>query len=228
MWFGTNPANGEPLPIATDQPHQLKRYRTQSNNDKFEFIEQARFVEISTKHPTVLPPSVVSTTYQVQSVPVATRKFSKPVEDKAREMKFEAEANFIRVIRLWTAAFDERGLTLTQRLQYIKDMDKFLLSLIDLNDISQACAPYIKGISQELFEETLVLNHLFRHVLSNLPEEAQAEFNSRSLSTDTVECLFSVLKRVCPCPTVRLLLQAWRTTSRELRKQLDENRGYES
>lgn len=215
-----------PLSIATDPPHQTKRYRVQSNKGNFTFIKHDNFVEISKRYPEVLPPCVLQNAHQKQSVPIATRKFLLSVEEKAIELGFNEEAKFIQLLRNWIAVFDKRGLTLAQRLQYLADMDAFLLSLVDLNSISQASAPYVAGITRELFEETLVLNQTYRDVLNSLPVDKQIEFNSRSLSTDSAECLFSVLKHICPRPTVRLLLQAWRTTSREYRKQLDENRGY--
>lgn len=141
-------------------------------------------------------------------------------------MGFGTLAKWIKIVREWTDAYDKRGLTLSQRLKYLDNMDQFLLSLLPVPiTISTATAQHVQGISHELFEETLVLNAAFRGVLNSLDTDTQIEFNSRMLSTDPAECFFSILKRMCPRPTIRLVLQAWRTTSREHKKQLDENRG---
>lgn len=62
-----------------------------------------------------------------QSVQDVERLFGSPLIDFMKEMKYEKEANFIQIVRNWRKAVDERGLTVTQRLQYNQDLMNFLL-----------------------------------------------------------------------------------------------------
>ena len=62
-----------------------------------------------------------------QSVQDVERLFGSPLADFMEQMKYEKEADFIRIVRNWRRAVDERGLTITQRLQYNQDLMNFLL-----------------------------------------------------------------------------------------------------
>lgn len=215
MWF------------ATDPPHQLKRYRRQISSDQLEFTSIDSFIAISAQYPEVLPSCVIESENQTQSVPLAYRLIHLTVQEKALELGFKQDAAVLKVLEGWTNGLDKRGLKLSQRRYYLGEMDKFLLSLLTTSfSMEQACASHICGMSQELFEEGLIINECFRSVCDNLDENVRIEFNSRVLSTDPAESYFSVLKSICKKPTVRLVLQAWRTVGREHRKQLNPSRGY--
>ena len=65
-------------------------------------------------------------------------------------------------------------------------------------------------MSRTLFEEILILRDARLHLLGQLSEEAQLTFNSRVMSTDDVEGLFSILTATVGAkPTARLVLQVF-------------------
>jgi hypothetical protein len=137
---------------------------------------------------------VLDVDHQKQSVPIACHLFHTMVAQKAQDLGYLEEAKAITVIQNWIDAYDKHGLTLTQQKNYIVQMDTFLLSkLTKPFSISHATASYIAGMSQEVFEESLVLNQGFCNMLDSLDEYVRIQFNSRVMSTDPVECFFSVL-----------------------------------
>lgn len=223
----TNPITKKPIYFVTDPPHQLKRYRKQIISGKLCFVSLDNFKAISRAYPEVLPGSILDPYFQKQSVPLAFKLINPSVQQQAKDMGFTREEVLLKVLDNWINGVDSRGMKISQRLQYLNDMDKFLLGLLSTPfSMEDALARHISGMSQELFEEGLILNQCYRFVHEQLDSGIRIEFNSRVLSTDPVECFFSVLKTIYPKPTVRLALQAWRTISIEHRKQLDPARGY--
>ena len=223
----TNSVTKTPLYVITDIPYQLKRHRRQSNDNEVDFINKKVFQDLAATYPNILPHRVLDSSYQSQSVPIVLRKYLLCVEEKLHDSGHTNEEEYVHVVREWFEAYDKQGLKLSDRLDALDNFDTFLLGLVEnAFGCQTAKATHFSGLSRELLEEGLTANIVFHCVVDMLPEEKQREFNSRCLSTDGLECLFSMLVQICEKPNVRIVLQSWRTICREKRKQMNEQQGY--
>ena len=84
----------------------------------------------------------------------AKRTFSVRVEQKMRELEYQREASFCRIMREWYAAEDEKGLSAVTRAQFRINLRDFLMWPVDL----QKFPPYgyhILSMPQTMFEGLL-------------------------------------------------------------------------
>ena len=89
-------------------------------------IHLERFVEaLQDTESGLTYPALVGT--RKQSVEDVERLFGEPLIAFMEHKKYSSEAQYLRIIRNWRRAVDERGLTDDQRQQYNKDLLDFIL-----------------------------------------------------------------------------------------------------
>ena len=102
------------------------------------------------------------------------------------------EALFVKLFRNWHNAVDERGISVDQRLEYLQDMADYLSKLANF-DLYPPQKQYISGIPITTYE-CLMQNITTRLQLYSCAN--QHMYNHRSISTLSVESLFSHLSRM--------------------------------
>ena len=105
---------------------------------------------------------------------------------------FIQEARFVKLFRNWHNAIDERGIQVSERLEYMQDMADYLSRMVNFN-VYPPPKQYICGIPIITFE-CLMQNITTRFQLYSQCRNNM--YNQRSISTLSVETLFSHLSRM--------------------------------
>ena len=102
----------------------IQRMATCLRQGKVKGVRLERFLEALYDPSTRLTYPAI-TGVRKQSVIDAERLFGKDVLEFMERKNYEAEAKYIRVIRNWRRAIDERGLTEETRQTYLQDVKDF-------------------------------------------------------------------------------------------------------
>ncbi|XP_064405363.1 uncharacterized protein LOC135350489 isoform X1 [Halichondria panicea] len=216
-----------------DGAHLLKRMATCLRQGKVKGVRLERFLEALYDPSTRLTYPAI-TGVRKQSVIDAERLFGKDVLEFMERKNYEAEAKYIRVIRNWRRAIDERGLTEETRQTYLQDVKDFINEdLIPWFSATDPTADYstieinrridrIKGFTREtLIGLTANIETRQWRYLFNLAQKIAPE-HPRSSSSDDVECFFSILRNcVGENVTMKQVYYGWRKVCIEFTKRMD-------
>ena len=171
-----------------DPGHTLANMRSQISRYGYDFCSKAAFVRVSDRNHKVLPKSILEDRLDRQSIRIAKRFFSSDVEDELRKNSDYAEAKFVRLVRNWFEACDERGIDVYTRVRHLQDFFDFLTALVDWEEMPPPFS-YIKGMPIPTYESIMqgISTRLQIFALSNMP------INQRSISTVGIESFFSEL-----------------------------------
>lgn len=126
-------------------------------------------------------------------------------------------------------ALDEKGHSVELRLVMLTHFETALTSLTtNVKRSTTRLSSHIDGIPIEIVEEGLMLVESYRRILVNTPESIHNKVSGRSMSTDTIENLFSSFLRALRGQTLSagsaLKIQGW--LKNEMKEKLDPNRKY--
>ena len=127
-----------------------------------------------------------------QSAPIALKFFTENVQRIMLENGYNNEAKLVQLFRNWHNAVDERGISVSKRLEYMQDMADYLSSFANF-DVYPPNKQYIGGIPITTYE-CLMHNITTRFQLYSYANNNM--YNHRSISTLSVESLFSHLSRM--------------------------------
>ena len=171
-----------------DPGHTLANMRSQISRYRYEFCSKAAFVKVSTTNHKVLPKSILKDRLDRQSIHIAKQFFSIEVQEELRKNGDNCEADFVRLVRNWFQACDERGIDAYTRVKHLQEFSEFLADLVNWDDWPPPYN-YIQGMLVPTYEAIMqgITTRLQIFTLSNMP------INQCSISTIGIESFFSEL-----------------------------------
>ena len=171
-----------------DPGHTLANMRSQISRHGYDFCSKAAFVRVCERNHKVLPRSILEDRLDRQSIRIAKHFFSSDVEQELQKNGDDAEAKFVRLVRNWFEACDERGIDIYTRVKHLQDFFDFLSNLIDWKEMPPPFS-YIQGMPVPTYESIMqgITTRLQIFSLSNMP------INQRAISTVGIESFFSEL-----------------------------------
>ncbi|XP_064406629.1 uncharacterized protein LOC135351537 [Halichondria panicea] len=162
-----------------------------------------------------------------QSIRDVEALFSKGVEDFMKRKGYKVEEEYIRAIRRWRLACDQRGLTQLQRCHYNYELLCLLLSDLmpwykDIYDFStlEVTRP-TKGVLGLTRETVIALTTNIESREWRRRENRDPE-HPRASTTDDVECIFSIMRDMVGNHfTLQCVKYNWRKVCNEFMKRLD-------
>ena len=115
--------------------HTLANLRSQISRHGFEFCSHDAFIKVSESNHNVLPKSIIDDKLDKQSIHIAKRFFSKPVEAELVKNQDDKEAKFFKLVREWYDACDERGIDVYTRMQNLQNMYQFLTDIVEWEEL---------------------------------------------------------------------------------------------
>ena len=171
-----------------DPGHTLANMRSQISRYGYEFCRKEPFVKVSETNHKVLPKSILEDRLDRQSIRIAKRFFSNDVEKELTKNGDNQEAKFVRLVRHWFEACDERGIDVYTRVKHLDEFSNFLAEQIEWEEMPPPFG-YIKGMPVPTYEAIMqgITTRLQIFQLSNMP------INQRAISTIGIESFFSEL-----------------------------------
>ena len=171
-----------------DPGHTLANMRSQISRHGYDFCSKAAFVRVCETNHKVLPKSILEDRLDRQSIHIAKRFFSSDIEQELQKNGDDAEAKFVRLVRNWFEACDERGIDIYTQVKHLQDFFDFLSKLIDWQEMPPPFS-YIQGMPVPTYESLMqgITTRLQIFSLSNMP------INQRAISTVGIESFFSEL-----------------------------------
>ena len=171
-----------------DPGHTLANMRSQISRYGYEFCSKAAFVHVSETNHDVMPKSILKECLDRQSIRIAKRFFSVEVQQELQQNGDLKEANFVRLIRNWFNACDERGIDAYSRIRHLNKFADYLAELIEWEEMPPPIN-YIKEMPVPTYEALMqgITTHLQIFSLTDMP------INQRALSTVGIESFFSDL-----------------------------------
>ena len=171
-----------------DPGHTLANMRSQISRYGYEFCRKEPFVKVSETNHKVLPKSILEDRLDRQSIRIAKRFFSNDVEKELTKNGDNQEAKFVRLVRHWFEACDERGINVYTRVKHLDKFSNFLAEQIEWEEMPPPFG-YIKGMPVPTYEAIMqgITTRLQIFQLSNMP------INQRAISTIGIESFFSEL-----------------------------------
>ena len=120
-----NRDRNQPEHRCIDPGHTLANMRSQISRYGYEFCSKAAFFRVSESNHDILPKSILEDRLDRQSIRIAKRFFSKDVEDELTKNNDHREAKFVKLVRNWFDACDERGVDVYTRIKYLQEFAKF-------------------------------------------------------------------------------------------------------
>ena len=186
--------NSEPLFKTFDYTHILTNMRSHILNRGYEFCKRQDFEWIVDNTTGVLSRYLVEYNMDNQNAFSAMKLFGEEVILTLESNGKENSAQFVRLVKAWHMACDERGITADTRVRWLCDMLQFLTK--DMNFWSvpfQNPGRYIKGMSWQTFEAIL---QLISTRIQLYAFASGGTYNARSVSTLSNESFFSDLVRL--------------------------------
>ena len=174
-----------------DYTHILNNIRYHICNKGIDNVSYEAFIRVSDTNHDVLPRAIVEDKMDRQNCLISQRFFSEEVQEILTENGDLSEAKFVKLIRNWFRACDERGLTVTERLKFWNEMYYYLVNQSALADFPPKTT-HIAGIPILTFEAIL---HCTSTRFSLYHQAEKNMYNTRSISTLAIESFFSDLSR---------------------------------
>lgn len=184
----------DPTHILTNLRAQVLRVGLPGLADKDAFLRVAEAA------PHILNKAVVVDVVDKQNASIAMQLFSKEVEDVLVSNGDVMTANFVRHVRDWYLACDERGLAPSERVRKLTAMDSYLRAGKTFFELPPP-GMYCRGIPIVTFEGLMCNISMRLNMYRSLKEE-QKSFNNRAWSTLASESYFSTVTSYSPmgCP----------------------------
>ena len=177
--------------LTFDYTHILNNLRFHICNKGFDDVSTQAFKEVSNMDHDVLPRAVVELKLDRQNCLLSQRFFSEDVQKILTRCNYVSEAKFVKLVRNWYKACDERGMAVNERLTNLYKMYEYLSSLMSLNHYPPL-KTHICGIPIRTYE-ALMQSISTRFTLFHL--SSTHSYNARAISTLAVESFFSDLNR---------------------------------
>mmetsp|Transcript_17004 Transcript_17004/g.56267 ORF Transcript_17004/g.56267 Transcript_17004/m.56267 type:complete len:351 (+) Transcript_17004:2037-3089(+) len=201
--------------------HSIGSGKSQSSSTEAQIWHKA-YSDIAKKNPAWMTQMEVDGTADPQSVDIMLKMFSDKAISLLRAEGHEATARMAEAMSGLHKAFDERGLKVSERIRLVQEGRRWLLEGIDWTSVSQK---HVKGLSSVTFEGFIVAIDTHLQVQQYVRDKNHAlgdrdyDFNSRTLCTDSVENLWSLIGHLNKKDFLRKFNQA----CIELSKKVDPN-----
>ena len=174
-----------------DYTHILNNFRFHVCNNAFRDISSEAFIRVSEVNHDILPRAIVEDKLDRQNCTISRRFFSSDVQSILTQLKYNKEAEFTELTRNWFNACDKRGMDVTERLKYLENMYKYLVSKVDFSKYPPVNTD-VEGIPIKTFEAIL---HCISTRFTLFVLSSTKSYNTRAISTLAVESFFSDLNR---------------------------------
>ncbi|EKX40320.1 hypothetical protein GUITHDRAFT_113559 [Guillardia theta CCMP2712] len=201
--------------------HSIGSGKSQSSSTEAQIWHKA-YSDIAKKNPAWMTQMEVDGTADPQSVDIMLKMFSDKAISLLKAEGHEATARMAEAMSGLHKAFDERGLKVSERIRLVQEGRRWLLEGIDWTSVSQK---HVKGLSSVTFEGFIVAIDTHLQVQQYVRDKNHAlddrdyDFNSRTLCTDSVENLWSLIGHLNKKDFLRKFNQA----CIELSKKVDPN-----
>lgn len=180
-----------------DYTHQLTNLRGIICRSGIQNVKKSEFVRISNLFPNILSKGIVQGELDAQCASLAIELFSEKVEVKLIENNAMEEALFVKLVRNWYKACDERGMSADDRINNLWAFYAYLTKDINF-DKFPGYSQYIKGIP--VITYTGILQNI--SVRMSLYEISKFKtYNPRSISSLVCESFFSTISSRDPGKT---------------------------
>ena len=116
-----------------DYSHILTNICTYICNKGYEFCPNEHYVQLCENEPQILSKAAVMDHIDAQNVFTAIQFFGTPVEEYMLSCGYDSTAAFIKLVRNWFRACDERGMKADKRVEHLFYMHEFLTRNIDFS-----------------------------------------------------------------------------------------------
>ena len=184
-----------------DYTHQLTNLQSIVCREGIENVCRNEFVRICNEFPSILSKAIVEGECDKQCASMAIQLFSEDVERKLTENDAVHEALFIKLVRNWYKACDERGMSADDRVNNLWAFYAYHSKDVAF-DMFPAYTQYVKGIPFITYAG-IMQNISVR--LSLYSKAKCSTYNHRSISSLVCESFFSTVsskdpgKTGCPC-----------------------------
>ena len=113
-------------PRTLDFSHVLSNIRMHISRHGYDFCKMEHFLELCSERPDILSHSIVEDQADPQNVFTAIKFFSLPVQCYMLSKGYTETAHFIKLIRNWFRACNERGIKANERVEYWYNTYEFL------------------------------------------------------------------------------------------------------
>ena len=216
-----------------DPTHILTNLRANISKKGFQHVSPQAFKDVSDRNNDILSRAVVYELVDKQNLDVALHFFSVEVEEDMQKHSDFKSAEFVKLTRNWFHACDERGLSVKQRLTYLKDMHDYLMQFYSPNQYPPP-STHVYNLPLPTFEMLLQATSC-RFQLYGLT--AQHKFNARSISSLGAESYYSDITAIdtsgatCPkahrIPKIKSIIVEYNTARHDPTKlfNMDKRRG---
>lgn len=180
-----------------DYTHQLTNIRSIICRKGIDNVKSSEFHRICNEHPHVLSKGIVVGELDKQCASMAIQLFSQEVEDKLTENQAYSEALFVKLIRNWYKACDERGIAADERVNNLWALYAYLTKDVDF-DMFPGYTQYVKGIP------IITYAGMLQNISVRMALYQQAKcctYNHRSISSLVCESFFSTVSSRDPGKT---------------------------
>ena len=176
-----------------DPSHILNNLRSQICRHGFTGVATSAFHDVSNENNKLISRITLADQMDKQKVSVSKQFFCEDVEKILQNLGHTSEAAFVKIVRNWYAACDERGIHPLKRLEYLQAMQSHLLGRFDYYNSYPPPTRYIQGITVQMFEAILITVST-RFILYSISDIGH--YNHRAISTLGIESFFSELTRM--------------------------------
>ena len=176
-------------PRRTDYTHMLTNLRSLVCCKGLVNVKRSAFVCITEEHPGVLSKAIVIANLDKQSAAIAQKLFSVQVENLLERNGDHHETLFVRLVRNWYLACDQRGMSTNDRVNNLWAFYVYLCHNVDF-DSFPCPGSYIKGIPAVTF--CCILQNISIWLRLYCISKKHT-YNARSISSLVCESFFSTL-----------------------------------
>ena len=180
-----------------DYTHQLTNLRGIICKRGLENVKKSEFERIANLFPEILSKGIVQGELDKQCASLAIELFSEKVECKLLQNRARNEALFVKLVRNWYKACDERGMSADDRVNNLWAFYAYLTKDIEFNKFP-AYGQYVKGIPVITYAGILQ-NISVRLCLYQISKFQT--YNPRSISSLVCESFFSTISSRDPGKT---------------------------
>ena len=180
-----------------DYTHQLTNLRSIVCRKGIENVRRSEFARICNEFPSILSKAIVEGECDKQCASMAIKLFSEDVERKLTENNAVHEALFVKLVRNWYKACDQRGMSADDRVNNLWAFYAYLSKDIAF-DMFPAYTQYVKGIP------FITYCGIMQNISARLSLYSKAKcstYNHRSISSLVCESFFSTVSSKDPGKT---------------------------
>ena len=180
-----------------DYTHQLTNLRSIVCRKGIENVCRSEFVRICNEFPSILSKAIVEGECDKQCASMAIQLFSEDVERKLTENDAVHEALFVKLVRNWYKACNQRGMSADDRVNNLWAFYAYLSKDVAF-DMFPAYTQYVKGIP------FITYCRIMQNISVRLSLYSKAKcstYNHRSISSLVCESFFSTVSSKDPGKT---------------------------